>query len=348
MVHVKTLEKDYDASYKLDGAEHKIFDAVPKAICDLKQAFLDRVSAGEIDQLESDTQKDLERDELVVYENGQEVAVINNIDQIKQLEYLTGEQKDFILMHFQRFEASLSIYLRGDYDESKDFNFGKTLGRNSCYNSLAIERDDDGEVKNVVYNRKRVYGYGTDQQIMERLEKEENLDQVYMSVESNITSLKADKMTADTTLPKFKLTVSAIDHTGLNGAKLIFPEPNEGNGINKTEHQSLKSFLIDCFVSKIKNNIEDKKISDLFFETFSVLATDTKLINILKNESVKVEREILLQNGELKPIETIKHYLNKLMELIFGAEQFLSSEQHSKIHSFVNNISNKSTTSKVR
>ena len=60
---------------------------------------------------------------------------------------------------------------------------------------------------------------------------------------------------------------------------------------------------------EIKNNIEDNKISDLFFETFSVLATDTKLINILKNESVKVEREILLQNGELKPIETIKHYM---------------------------------------
>ena len=54
MVHVQTLEKDYDASYKLDGTEHKIFDAVPKAICDLKQTFLDRVSAGEIEQLESD------------------------------------------------------------------------------------------------------------------------------------------------------------------------------------------------------------------------------------------------------------------------------------------------------
>jgi hypothetical protein len=51
MVNAQTLEKDYDASYKLDGAEHKIFDAVPKAICDLKQTFLDRVSAGEIEQL---------------------------------------------------------------------------------------------------------------------------------------------------------------------------------------------------------------------------------------------------------------------------------------------------------
>ena len=257
MVHVQTLEKDYDASYKLDGTEHKIFDAVPKAICDLKQTFLDRVSAGEIEQLESDTQVDLKRDKLVIYENGLEVAVINNIDQIKELEYLTGEQKDFIFMHFQLFEASLSLYLRSDYSESKGFSFGQTLGKNGCYNSLAIEKDADGEVKNVMYNRKRACGYGIDQQIAERLPDGKNLDQVYMSVESNITSLKADKMTKNTILPKFKLTVSAIDHTEENGAKLIFPEPTEGNGINKTDYQSLKSFLIDCFISKIKNNIED-------------------------------------------------------------------------------------------
>ena len=47
-----------------------------------------------VEQLERDTQKDLERDELVVYENGQEVAVINNIDQI------TNKSKHFFIVAF--------------------------------------------------------------------------------------------------------------------------------------------------------------------------------------------------------------------------------------------------------
>ena len=101
-------------------------------------------------------------------------------------------------------------------------------------------------------------------------------------------------------------------------------------------------------MSKIKNNTEDRQISDLFFETFSVLATDAKLLKTLESEATKVEREILLQSGELKSTEKIRHYLNKLIEWIFGVEQLLDKEQHSKISSFVNNISNQSTTYKGR
>ena len=71
----------------------------------------------------------------------------------------------------------------------------------------------------------------------------------------------------------------------------------------------MKSFLIDSFIDKIKDNKENRKISDLFLETFSVIATDPKSLHVLRNEAIKVEREILLQNGELKPIEKIKHYL---------------------------------------
>ncbi|MFK7760647.1 MAG: hypothetical protein AB8B46_00770 [Candidatus Midichloriaceae bacterium] len=333
MVNVNTLEKSYEEGYALDGTEHKIFDAVPKAIDKLKETFLTR---SRVDS-EDDAQRDLGRDELVIYENGEEIAIINDIEQIKELEYLTGEQKDFILMHFQLFEGSLSGHLRNDYSESKDFNFGETLGKNGCYNSLAIERGDGGEVKGVMYNRKRVYGYGRDPEIAKRLMDSENIDQVYMSVEHNITSLKADKMTESTILPKFKLTVSAIDHAGLNGSEIIFPK--SGVDINKTGHRSLKSFLIDCFIDKIKNNQDDKAISDLFYETFSVLATDPKSLKILKNEATKVEREILLQNGELKSTEKIRHYLNRLIELIFGTDQFLSTAQHSKMSSFVTHVS---------
>jgi hypothetical protein len=175
---------------------------------------------------------------------------------------------------------------------------------------------------------------------------EGNLDQVYMSVESDITSLKAKEMTESTVLPKFKLTVSSINHTELNASELIFPE--SAVGIDKTDHQSLKSFLIERFIDKIKDNKENRKISDLFLETFSVVATDPKTLNGLRNEAIKVEREILLQNGELKPIEKIKHYLNKLVELIFGAEKFLSAAHHSKMSSFVSHISDQNAKSTIR
>ena len=79
-----------------------------------------------------------------------------------------------------------------------------------------------------------------------------------------------------------------------------------------------------------------------------VIATDPKSINVLKNEAIKVEREILLQNGELNPIEKIKHYLNKLVELIFGAEQFLSTAYHSKMSSFVGHISDQNAKSTIK
>ena len=79
----------------------------------------------------------------------------NNIDEIKSLEYLTGEQKDFILMHFQLFEGSVSNHLRDDYSESKDFNFGQTIGRNGPHNSLSVEKDVDGGIKSIIYSRKR-------------------------------------------------------------------------------------------------------------------------------------------------------------------------------------------------
>ena len=333
VVNINTLEKSYEEGYELDGTEHKIFDAVPKAIDKLKETFLtrSRVDSGD------DAQRDLSRDELVIYENGEKIAIINDIEQIKELEYLTGEQKDFILMHFQLFEGSLSGYLRDDYSESKDFNFGQTIGRKGPHNSLSVEKDVDGGIKSIIYSRKRVYGYGRDAQIQETLMNEGNLDQVYMSVESDITSLKAKEMTESTVLPKFKLTVSSINHTELNASELIFPK--SGVDINKTDHQLLKSFLIDSFIDKIKDNKENRKISDLFLETFSVIATDPKSLHVLRNEAIKVEREILLQNGELKPIEKIKHYLNKLVELIFGAEHFLSAAHHSKMSSFVGHIS---------
>ena len=342
VVNVNTLEKSYEEGYAFDGTEHKIFDVVPKAINRLKETFL---TGSRVDH-EADVQEDLKRDGLVIYEDGKEIAVINNIDGIKSLEYLTGEQKDFILMHFQLFEGSLSGYLRDDYSESKDFNFGKTLGNNGCHNSLSVEKDADGGVKSIIYSRKRVYGYGRDDQIKEMLKNEKNLDQMYMSIESDITSLKEKEMTKSTVLPKFNLTVSSIDHTGLNGEEIIFPK--SGVDINKTDHQSLKSFLINCFLDKIKDNQDDIAISDLFFETFSVLATNPKLLKTLKNEATKVEREILLHNGELKSIDKIKHYLNKLVELIFGIDQFLSSAQHSKMTSFVTHVSDQGSYGKVK
>ena len=136
----------------LDGTEHKIFDAVPKAIDNLKDKFLTR---SPIDS-DNDVQGDLTRDELILYENGEEIAVINNIDEIKSLEYLTGEQKDFILMHFQLFEGSVSNHLRDDYSGSKDFNFGKTIGKNGCHNSLSVEKSADDEVKSIMYSRKSI------------------------------------------------------------------------------------------------------------------------------------------------------------------------------------------------
>ena len=233
MVDVQTLEKNYDEGYKFDGTEHKIFDAVPKAINALKEEFLGKSR----DKSETDAQKDLSRDLLVIYENGEEVAVINDIEQIKSLEYLTGEQKDFILMHFQFFEANLSVNLRKDYSESQDFNFCKAIGNNGCYNSLAVEKDDEGKVKSVLYSKKRLYGYGRDEQIMERAMDNKNLDQVYISIESDITSLKGEKVDKDTVLPKFKLTVSTVGHSELNSRELIFPKSIEESGINKADHQ---------------------------------------------------------------------------------------------------------------
>jgi hypothetical protein len=342
VVNVNTLEKSYEEGYALDGTENKIFDAVPKAVCKLKDTFLTRSRV----DYEADVQEDLNRYGLIIYEDGEEITIIHNIDEIKSLEYLTGEQKDFILMHFQFFEASASNYLRDDYPESKDFNFGKPIGNNGYRNSLSVEKDADGEVKSVMYSRKRIYGYGKDDQIRSKLEASENLDQVYMSVEHDITSLKADEITKDTILPKFKLAVSSINHTELNASELIFPE--SGVDINKAGHQSLKSFLINCFIDKIKNNQDDRAISDLFFETFSVFATDSKLLKTLKNEAIKVEREILLQNGELKSTDIIKHYLNKLIELIFGVDQFLSTAQHSKMSSFVTHISDQGVHGRIK
>ena len=117
---------------------------------------------------------------------------------------------------------------------------------------------------------------------------------------------------------------------------------------NKIGHQSLKAFLIESFMDKIKDNKENRKISDLFLETFSVFVTDPKSLKTLKNEATKVEREILLQNGELKSTDKIKYYLNKLIELIFGVDQFLSTEQHSKMNSFVTHISDQGVRGRIK
>ena len=344
MSDIKTIEIRYDEGYVLESNNGKIFNSVPKAIHELKEKFTSRPR----DEAEEDAQLDLNREGLHISKNGEEIEIIKDVEQVKNLDYLTGEQKDFILMHFQLFEAAFSRDLRENYSEAQDFNLSKALGNNGSHNYLNIETDEHNKIKKITYSKRRVYGYGTDEKIMEAQMGGKTLDQMYLSMDTDITSLKGEELNQNTVLPKFKLTVSSIDHTKLNNSEIIFPSKVPKKALVDHNYDSLKSFLIDSFIEKVKNNDKDKAISDLFIETFSVITTNEKSLNNLKREATKVEREILLNNGELKPLEKIKYYLNKLLDLIFTKEQFLDSTQNSKVSSFTQRVSIHDNSTKIK
>ena len=251
-------------------------------------------------------------------------------------------------MHFQLFEASFTSHLRGSCGESQDFNLSKAIGNNGSHNYLDIETDENDKVKKITYSKRRIYGYGIDEKIMEAQVEGKVLDQMYLSMDTDITSLRGEKVNQDTVLPKFQLTITSIDHTKSSNSAMIFPQKVPEKVLIDKQHDSLKLFLIDSFIEKIKNNDENKSISDLFLETFSVLATNEKSMNALKREALKIEREILLNNGELKSLEKIKYYLNKLMDMIFAKEQFLDSTQNSRVSSFSNRLFQDNSPTKIK
>ncbi len=344
MGNVETIRMSYDEGYNLGGSGDKIFDSVPQAVNELKEKFTSRSRR----EAEEDDQQDLNREGLHISKNGEEVEVIKNVEQIKSLDYLTGEQKDFILMHFQLFEASFISNLRNSCSESQNFNLSKAIGNNGSHNYLDIETDENGKVKKITYSKRRIYGYGIDEKIMEAQVEGKVLDQMYLSMDTDITSLRGEKVDQDTVLPKFQLTITSIDHTKSSNSAMIFPKKVPEKGLVDNQHDSLKFFLIDSFIEKIRNNDENKSISDLFLETFSVLATNEKSMNELKREALKMEREILLNNGELKALEKIKYYLNKLLDMIFAKEQFLDSTQNSRVNSFSKRLLQDNSPSKIK
>lgn len=85
MGNVETISMSYDEGYNLGDSGDKIFDSVPQAVNELKEKFTSRSRR----ESEEDAQQDLNREGLYINKNGEEIEVIKNVEQIKDLDYLT-------------------------------------------------------------------------------------------------------------------------------------------------------------------------------------------------------------------------------------------------------------------
>ena len=325
MKNISSFRHTYDyGSMKIDRDPVNIFDETLNAVHELHNEYL-KISK---EKRLNDANIDLERDRLHILENGKEIAVVRNAKELNGLP-LTGEQKDYILMHNQKLEAFIMLE---SHKGNKGFVLGSTIGKNRPQCVLDITRDSRGILESVSYSRTRSYGYGTAEDTATYPPQGKTLDHMVLQIKADISQLGKEALNRESFLPKLEIEVHNIDHTKQNRCDMLCSEKVVlEDKAEKSNSDSLKSFLKNSFLEKVSRVPVEKEVSEIFYETFELLVTNDKERERLRDEGIELERAIKMENGELNTLDTIKYYLNKIIEKIFGSEKVISNSEREGI-----------------